>query len=57
MHKQSTQFDPSQYISKNTTNIKKVAHKKGHKAMTHAKELHVKLLRHPRKAREYKNTD
>ena len=28
MHKQSTQFDPSQYISKNTTKIRKVAHKR-----------------------------
>ena len=28
MHKQNTQFDPSQYISKNITDIKKVAHKK-----------------------------
>ena len=36
MHKQSTQFNPSQYICKKPTNIKKtVAHKRGHKAMTY----------------------
>lgn len=33
MHKQSTGFDPSQYITKNTTNSKQVAHEKGHKAI------------------------
>ena len=49
MHKHLLNLIPANTYLKNTTNIKKVAHKKGHKAMTHAKELHVKLLRHPRK--------
>lgn len=32
---------------KNTTNIKKVAHKKGHKALTHAKRVAGQLLCYP----------
>ena len=51
MHKQSTQFNPSQYQyiykKKPTTNIKKVAHKKGHKALTHAKRVAGQLLCYP----------
>lgn len=46
MHKQSTGFDPSQYITKSTTNSKQVAHEKGHKAMTPGKKVARKLLRH-----------
>ena len=39
MHKHLLNLIPANTYLKNTTNIKKVARKKGHKAMTHAKEF------------------
>lgn len=46
MHKQSIGFHPSQYITKNTTHSKQVAHEKGHKAMAPGKKVARKLLHH-----------
>ena len=46
MHKQSTQFDPIQYISKKHYKNQKGGAQKSHKAMTHAKRVAGKLLRH-----------
>ena len=42
MHMQYTRFDPSQCMSKKHFN----KHKKGHAAMTHAKKVACKFVRH-----------